>query len=66
MARNGVRFQRGLSMVAFLKEYGTVEQCERALEAMRWPEGYCCPICQGERYSRYEREGRRYGQCSHC
>jgi ribosomal protein L37AE/L43A len=53
-------------MVAFLKEYGTVEQCERALEAMRWPEGYCCPICQGERSSRYEREGRRYWQCNHC
>jgi ribosomal protein L37AE/L43A len=61
-----VQFQRGLSIAAFLKEYGTVEQCERALEEMRWPEGYRCPKCQGNRCSRYEREGRRYWQCSHC
>jgi ribosomal protein L37AE/L43A len=66
MAMNGVQFQRGLSMTAFLKDYGTEEQCERALEAMRWPEGYRCPICQGSRCSRYERGSRRYWQCSHC
>jgi hypothetical protein len=48
MAKNGVQFQRGLSLAGFLKEYGTVEQCERALEAMRWPEGYRCPVCQEE------------------
>jgi ribosomal protein L37AE/L43A len=53
-------------MMAFLKEYGTVEQCERAPEEMRWPEGYRCPVCQGSRCSRYDREGRRYWQCSHC
>jgi hypothetical protein len=52
---NGMPFQRGLSMVAFLKESGTVEQCERALEAMRWPKGDRCPICEGSRCSRYER-----------
>ena len=63
---NGVPFQRGLSMSAFLKEYGTVEQCERALEAMRWPKGDRCPICEGSRCSRYERGGWRYWQCSHC
>jgi ribosomal protein L37AE/L43A len=53
-------------MAAFLKDYGTVEQCERALEGMRWPQGYRCPVCQGSRYSRYDRGGRRYWQCSHC
>ena len=66
MAQNGVRFQQGLSMAAFLKEYGREEQCERALEEIRWPGGYRCPKCQGRRCSRYEREGRRYWQCSHC
>jgi ribosomal protein L37AE/L43A len=65
-AMNGVQFQRGLSIMAFLNEYGTVEQCGRAPEEMHWPEGYCCPVCQGSRCSRYDREGQRYWQCSHC
>jgi transposase-like protein len=66
MAINGVQFQRGLSMAAFLESYGTEEQCERALEAIRWPQGFRCPVCQGSRCSSFERGGRRYWQCSHC
>jgi transposase-like protein len=53
-------------MAAFLKSYGTEEQCKQALEAMRWPQGFRCPVCQGSRCSGYERGGRRYWQCSHC
>jgi transposase-like protein len=55
-----------LSIEAFLKDYGTEEQCERALEALRWPQGYRCPKCRASRCSRYERKGRRYWQCSDC
>jgi transposase-like protein len=66
MAMNGVQFQRVLLMTAFLKEYGTEEQCERALEASRWAQGFRCPICRGSRCSRYEREGRwQCGDCRH-
>ncbi|MDR3220997.1 MAG: transposase [Candidatus Accumulibacter sp.] len=49
-----------------IKSYGTVEQCERSLEASRWPEGFRCPIRQGARHSCFERGGRRYWQCSDC
>jgi len=33
MAMNRIQFQPGLSMPAFLKEYATEAQCERALES---------------------------------
>ncbi|MGQ0501177.1 MAG: IS1595 family transposase [Panacagrimonas sp.] len=66
MAMNRVQFQRGLSLVEFQRRYGTVEQCEQALEVSRWPQGFRCPACSDERSSRFEREGRRYWQCCRC
>ena len=45
MARNKVQFQKGLSLTAFLNEYGTEEQCLAALEHWRWPNGFVCPKC---------------------
>ena len=47
MAMNRIQFQPGLSMPEFLKDYGTEAQCEQALEAVRWPEGFRCPRCSG-------------------
>ena len=46
MAMSRIQFQHGLSMPDFLKDYGTVVQCEQALEAVRWPSGFCCPRCR--------------------
>lgn len=66
MAINGVQFQRGLSLADFLKDYGTEEQCERALEVSRWPGGFRCPVCQSGAYHGFDRGGRRYWQCKHC
>ena len=48
MARNRIQFQPGLSMPAFLKDSATEAQCERALEGLRWPEGFRCPRCTGK------------------
>ena len=39
MARNMVQFQKGLSMVEFLKNYGTEEACRKAVFQLRWPNG---------------------------
>jgi ribosomal protein L37AE/L43A len=64
MARNGVQFQRGLSMAEFNARYGTEEQCHAALVRMRWPEGFVCPACGGRKHS-YAR-ARRIFQCSAC
>lgn len=66
MAMNRVQFQPGLSLPAFLADYGTVRQCERALEAARWPEGFVCPRCAGKRHSRFHRSEQAYWQCSDC
>ena len=37
MAINGIQFQKGLSLMDFLADYGTEEQCEAALLKARWP-----------------------------
>jgi hypothetical protein len=66
MAMNRVQFQPGLSMPEFMNQYGTQEQCEGAVCASRWPEGYCCERCGCGIYSSFRREGRLYFQCSAC
>ena len=66
MAMNPVQFQRGLSMAEFLRRYASERQCEQALEAARWPQGFRCPACGDSRYSAFEREDRHYWQCSRC
>jgi hypothetical protein len=38
---------RGLSEPEFQAAYGTEEQCRAAVEELRWPTGFVCPICGG-------------------
>ena len=45
MPRNQVQFQKGVSLTAFLNEYGTEQQCYDALFSWRWNEGFKCPRC---------------------
>ena len=66
MAINQVQFQKGLSMAEFMERYGTQDQCEAALIASRWPDGFICPDCGVREHSSFRREGRRYWQCSAC
>lgn len=66
MAMNRVQFQPGLSMAEFLDRYGSEDQCEAALIASRWPEGFACPACGSGENSSFRREGRLYWQCSAC
>jgi hypothetical protein len=39
MSKNMIQFQPGLSLAAFLKQYGTEEPCRGALYEWRWPKG---------------------------
>jgi hypothetical protein len=48
MARNPVRFQKGLGLAEFNARYGREDQCHAALIQMRWPEGFVRGKC-GER-----------------
>jgi transposase-like protein len=66
MAMNRVQFQPGLSLPEFMARYGTDEQCEDAVCASRWPEGFVCLGCGGGMSSSFRREGRLYFQCSAC
>jgi ribosomal protein L37AE/L43A len=66
MAMNRVQFQRGLSMAEFMDQYGTDEQCEAALVASRWPQGFACPACGWQASCSFRREGRLYWQCASC
>jgi ribosomal protein L37AE/L43A len=66
MAMNRVQFQRGLSMAEFMDQYGTDEQCEAALAAARWPQGFACPACGGPPSCSFRRQGRLYWQCASC
>lgn len=66
MAINQVQFQKGLSMTEFIRQYGTEAQCEAALIASRWPDGFICPDCGVADHSWFQRDGRQYWQCSVC
>lgn len=65
MAKNKVQFQKGLSMDEFLKLYGSDEQCEDALVAMRWPQGYQCSRCECKRVA-MTHNGRKLWECLAC
>ena len=66
MAINPVQFQKGLSMVEFMAEYGTEAKCYRALYRARWPQGFRCPACQNRARSRFRRGRQIYYQCCAC
>jgi len=66
MTMNRVQFQAGLSMTEFMDRYGSVEQCEGALLASRWPSGFVCPACGGGHSGSFRRQGRLYFQCTAC
>jgi transposase-like protein len=64
MARNPVQFQKGMSDADFDRLYGTETQCREALIAWRWPKGFTCPLCGGNKHSVIET--RSLFQCSAC
>jgi ribosomal protein L37AE/L43A len=66
MPMNRVQFQYGMSLSQFHSRYGSVAQCQQAVFALRWPEGFICPSCAGRHASRFVREARLYWQCSTC
>lgn len=65
MAMNKIQFQAGLSMRDFQRQYGTDEQCEAAVFASRWPQGWNCPRCAGARYA-CTHHGRKLWECLGC
>jgi hypothetical protein len=58
MAMNRIQFQPGLSLPAFLGQFGGEAQCAAALEQARWPEGFRCPRCLAAFAYRFNRRFR--------
>jgi hypothetical protein len=63
---NRVQFQPGLSLPAFLEQFGTETQCENELEAVRWPDGFRCPRCGEAGHSEFRVGARKMFQCKDC
>lgn len=66
MKMNRIQFQPGLSLSGFLRDYGTEEQCEAALEKTRWPQGFVCPDCKSGRYCNVQHGRVKIFQCNRC
>jgi transposase-like protein len=64
MARNGVRFQKGLSEVRFDEFYGSEDRCREAVFGWRWPHGFVCPGCGGQHHCVIKTRG--LYQCTSC
>ena len=67
MPMNAIQFQPGLSLVRFEALYGTEQQCERALAAARWPQGFRCARCACKRFFLTRSStGRQLWECFVC
>ena len=66
MAMNRIQFQPGLSLPAFLDQFGAEAQCEAALETARWPQGFRCPRCGEAGHSMFRVGARKTFQCQAC
>ena len=67
MSMNAIQFQRGLSLPQFQARYGTEQQCERALVAERWPQGFQCAHCSCKRsFTTRNGQGRPLWECFLC
>jgi hypothetical protein len=66
MAMNRIQFQPGLSLPAFIEQFGTETQCEAALEQARWPHGFRCPRCDQADHSVLHVGAHKTFQCRAC
>jgi transposase-like protein len=66
MSINRIQFQTGMSMPEFLKQFGSEEQCEVALEQSRWPQGFVCPCCGETGCSLFIVGSHKMFQCRAC
>lgn len=63
---NPFQFQPGMSLNMFLEKYGQEQQCEAAIEAARWPQGFECAACGGHKHCCYRRGRVKVFQCCYC
>ena len=66
MSSHKIQFQRGMSIPEFLRHFGTEAQCAEALKRARWPKGFHCPRCDGQRHYLVAQGARKLFQCIGC
>ena len=67
MPQSRTQYQEGFSLSDFIQAFGTEEKCYAALEAARWPNGFCCPHCGVAESFGVIHDGRRKRyQCKSC
>ena len=64
MARNTIQFQKGLSLPAFHRQYGQENPCWCMMFQRRYPCGFQCASCRGNRYHKLKRGA--LVQCTSC
>jgi len=57
--------QASMTLMEFLENFGTEEQCRAHLYQLRWPEGFVCPKC-GVMDEPYNIKSHNRFQCKHC
>ena len=66
MAINPIQMQPGLSLTAFMEQYGTEAQCEAVMAELRWPQGFVCPRCGDSHARSFRRRDQPYWLCLGC
>jgi transposase-like protein len=66
MAMNRIQFQPGMSLPEFNRSFGSEAQCEQALMAARWPDGWRCPRCDHDAHYKLARQSHGLFQCQAC
>jgi len=66
MTINSAQLQKGLSLAAFLKDFGTKEQCEAAFIKTRWPATLICSCCSHMAVPEFRRQERCHCKCGAC
>jgi hypothetical protein len=50
MAKRKIQFQKGMSILDFMDQYGSEKKCRSYLFRFRWPNGFVCPKCGNKTY----------------
>ncbi len=66
MAYNPIQFQQGMLLPEFVQCFGTEAACAEAVRRARWPDGFCCPRCNGGAHCVIVSGGRPLFQCHAC
>ncbi|RLV57663.1 IS1595 family transposase [Parashewanella curva] len=64
MPKNKIQFQAGYSLIQHFEDYGTEDNCEKALFDWKWPSGFKCPHCGHDKHCKLKQ--RKIYQCNKC